>query len=111
MISLSEYQILFSIQIAILSYTTSVLLTEPNMILFWYYRLLERLKMRFSWGSYIAYPLGYCEKCFAGQLAFWIYLLEYRIDSAQTVANWLLFTGVTIFFTYIISQIITRYVE
>lgn len=48
----------------------SILSKEP--ILNWWFRFGLRFEDRFFWK-----PLFGCEKCFSGQLAFWIYLFNW----------------------------------
>ena len=51
-----------------------VRLGEPDSIFAWYQKLIEGL----PW--WLRNPLGWCEKCCAGQLLFWYYLIVYFKD-------------------------------
>lgn len=73
--------------IAVVAFTFSVLMTDQGDIFAWYYQLLDKMKMKKRWYSHFANPLGWCEKCSAGQIAFWYYIYtsvfgnhDYRLD-------------------------------
>ena len=68
---LNIIDIFFALQLAILAYVFCEVLTKPNYIFAKYLDLLIWInKAGYPW---IAYPLGYCSKCFGGQLALWIW--------------------------------------
>jgi len=95
-----------AMKIAIVAWTLAVPLTEPDMVLHRYWLLLDRLKQRgYGWMSY---PMGYCEKCLAGQIALWVFVYQQTTAvqfgcTVETVASGVYFISVTIFSTYIIS--------
>ena len=90
---------LLSLLIAIFSYVFCELLTEADMLLNWYYKLIDNIKGK------IKYPLGYCSKCFAGQIALWVYFKNFDYLSLNYYISHILFITLTIFITYTISQI------
>ena len=94
-------------KIAVVAWTAAVLLTEPGMILHRYWLALDRLKGRgLAW---LAYPLGYCEKCLAGQIALWTYLAQQYLhpDNSTTLveksAEGIYFVCITVFLTSMIT--------
>lgn len=62
---------LLALKLAVISYVYSVILTEPGMILSWWYKFLEELHLP----EWIFKPLIDCFKCVSGQAAFWGYLV------------------------------------
>ena len=66
--------ILIFILIGISAWTFSMILSDPEMIFGWWFKLLDRLP------DWLAKPLGKCEYCLAGQLALWYYLIKYFND-------------------------------
>lgn len=54
-------------QISVLAVVFADILTRPKMILAWYGDILERMP------APLAYPLGYCAKCTAGQISAWLF--------------------------------------
>ena len=78
MLTLTHIQIIA--QIAVVAVTFSNLLARPKMIFAWYGRWLDKLETSEKWG-WIAYPIGYCEKCTAGQIALWVFV-------ARVVIGW-----------------------
>lgn len=81
--------------IGISAYTFSRILMDADMIFGFYYKLLEKLP------AWLAKPLGMCEYCLAGQLAFWYYLVKY-FDS-YCIVNHILYTSLAIFTVEIIN--------
>lgn len=74
-------------------------LFEPGMIFGFWYQFLERLNVSAPW---LAKPLGYCGKCFSGQIGFWFYLVEYRGE--WQFFDHAFFTCATIFFFSTLGQ-------
>ena len=82
------------ILIGIAAWVFSTILIAPEMILSKYAELLAALP------SWLAKPLGLCEYCLAGQLAFWYYIFtceSYSID------NHVLMVALSIFITELIN--------
>lgn len=96
--------------LAVVAYTFSVICAEPKYIFEGYIDILERIRDRGKYGYLIAYPLGLCEKCFAGQIALWLYLWKnaaaYSFDSAIEHAT---FVFLTIFLTHYLSKQATKW--
>jgi len=90
--------IVYSIYIALFSAVFVILLTQPGMIFGWYKDLINKIK-----SDYIRKPLGDCELCVAGQIALWSYLFMW-----DGWLHWIIFIVLTIFFTHIITWIITK---
>lgn len=88
--------------IAIIAYTFSVLMTDQGDIFEWYYHILDKLKMKRRWYSHFANPLGWCEKCFAGQLALWYYL--YKNWGAVDICGLIAFICLSVFLTVLIRK-------
>lgn len=87
------------LQIAVIAYVF-LLLTEDKMIFGWYGRLIERIK--YDW---LYYPMGGCEKCFAGQLALWYYLIKHF--ASYNLFNHVWFISAVILTVLIIDKIMT----
>ena len=52
-----------------------------------WFRWLERMADHKGWRSWIAKPLGACERCFAGQLALWVSVSEHPTAILQHLAS------------------------
>ena len=63
--------IIWAFFIAVIAYVYREVLSREN-ILNWWFKFGLRFEKRFFYR-----PIWGCEKCFAGQLAFWIYLLNW----------------------------------
>ena len=59
---------ILSLSIAVLAVVVSEIISAPGNILCFYRVFLESLD------EWIAKPLGLCPKCFAGQMALWMFL-------------------------------------
>jgi len=59
------------ILIGIAAWTFSMILSDPEMIFGWWFKLIEPLP------DWIGKPLGKCEYCLAGQLALWYYIVKF----------------------------------
>jgi hypothetical protein len=60
--------------IAIFAYVVCNVLMQYGMLLHWYWLFLDHFvvnKNTYGYLSWFAKPLGYCDLCFCGQLAFW----------------------------------------
>ena len=92
-----------AILIAVLSYTYTNLLTEPEMVFNGLYRYLDgRIP------NWLFYPLIHCAKCNAGQVAIISYCYEYWVGfilyPLETLGYLALFVSFTIFTTYTLKQ-------
>ena len=59
------------LKLGVIAYALGVMM-QPNMVLNWYYRLIDRIPYDF-----IFKPLGGCNICLSGQIALWFYLITY----------------------------------
>ena len=86
--------------IILLSITAIVvnILLEPDMLLYWYGNLLDRLP------TWLSFPLGRCEKCLSGQLALWGFILL----EPYNLVNHIFTITATIFITYILTLILWK---
>ena len=64
-----------SIAAALIAVLYAVVLASEDTPLNRWFRWLERMREAGGWRSWIASPLGACEKCVAGQLALWSSIL------------------------------------
>ena len=62
--------------LAVLGWVFVCKLQGENDIFEWYGDFLTWVSLRV--GKWLAYPLGYCPKCFAGQLCFWFFVYKYH---------------------------------
>ena len=99
--------ILVSFQIGVIAAVAFTMLTRDGYILSWYADLLNKIESRYPW---IAWPLGYCEKCFAGQVALWFWLIEYQTYTYDEIHiaffKHVSFIMIAIFFTSTIKKVI-----
>lgn len=88
----------YGLTLAVLAWVVCVPLTEAGMIFSPWAQVLERLP------AWIGKPLGLCEECFGGQLAFWsfAYWNYGRLNLVYT--EWALFVAWTIFCISIIGK-------
>lgn len=61
----------FIISVSVIAFVYRNILLKPQMILGW---LADWMDTHAEKYHYIIYPMGYCSKCFAGQLALWAWL-------------------------------------
>ena len=90
---LLNYEIIILLSIAAIVVN---LLLEPNMALNWYGNLIDRLP------TWLSFPLGRCEKCLSGQLAFWWFIIFEKYNIVEHILT----VTTTIFLTYIITKTI-----
>lgn len=95
--------------IAVIAFTYAVILVEPEEILERFYKLIYKLANKtkseceppkFRWWFK---PVIDCEKCVAGQIALWYYLIKYR--SAYNFIDHLLLICTSIFIVTFIKLI------
>lgn len=63
-----------------------VLASEDTPLNRWF-RWLEWMADHKGWRSWIAKPIGACERCFAGQLALWVSVSEHPTAILQHLAS------------------------
>jgi len=93
-----------SIEIAVFAWTISNILMSPGMILWRYAEWLERIPV------WLSKPLGLCEKCMAGQIAFWYYVAT-SCDPLFSIVPALVFAVLTVFMVHVIDGIVERYLS
>lgn len=91
-----------AVKISLIAYMF-VYLGQPGMFFSWYQNLIYRIK----W-DWLYKPLGGCEKCFAGQSAFWYYIFFW--DGEYRFFEHLFFVSVTIALVMIYRKI-TDYID
>jgi hypothetical protein len=87
-----------SILAGIIGWVFCIILIDEGMIFGKWWNVLNKLP------SWLSKPLGACEYCFSGQLAFWYYLYGY-LHSYSLLAH-IAFTCGTIFTVKIINTIV-----
>ena len=91
--------IFLAFQLSVVGFVVSVLLMEQGQILSWYDDWLDSVEEFMPW---LSHPLGKCERCFTGQLAFWFYFgTNY---AALNPIKLVIFTSFSIFFVYLIKE-------
>lgn len=103
MLTVADLQIIF--QLSIFAVVVSDVLTRPKMILERYGRWLDRLE---TTRPKLAYPLGYCAKCLAGQISLWLFPIVrceiFAFSPVEGVLRWFSFAALTILFSALLSQ-------
>lgn len=79
-------------------------MTDDGMIFFWYWRLLDNLSSKHKAFEYIVKPLGFCNVCLSGQLAFWVYVFS-PIKHEYNIILHLVLTGATIGMVSVLNYI------
>jgi hypothetical protein len=95
---------LLALNIAIIAYVYSVILTEQGMILNFLYRWLDGLNETNKLPDWAFYPLIGCSKCVSGQMAFWYYIFTCH---SYNLINHILLISITILFVVLIDKILT----
>jgi len=75
-------QFLQALQIGVFAYIVSSELIKPKHLLNFWFLWLEKLEKKHP---KIAYPIGYCEKCFAGQIALWYFIFTQHFNFINLV--------------------------
>ena len=95
-----------ALQIAAFAVVFSEMLTAPKMIFARYGRWLDELERT---RPALAYPLGYCAKCLAGQVALWLFPIlnaeRIALHPVASVAAWISFVSVAILATALVSAL------
>jgi hypothetical protein len=92
---------LYPLLIAVFSYVYTNVLTEPNMILNGLYNWSDR--NLYKW---LHYPFIHCEKCNAGQIALFTYVLNNLINYKEWAFYTELFSFITL--TILLTLIIKK---
>lgn len=104
---LSIIHIVISLQIGVIAAVAFTQLTRDGYILSWYGDFLNKIEPRYPW---LAWPLGFCEKCFAGQTAVWFWLIDFNTYGYDTFYmaffKHVSFIMLSIFFTSTIKKVI-----
>ena len=72
---LEAINIFWAFQLAVLTYVITCVLMTQDYLLEWYLDLLLALENRGELGKWFSKPLGLCEKCTAGQIGLWVWLV------------------------------------
>lgn len=91
---------LLALNIAIVAYVYSVILTEPGMILSGWYKYLLSLNLP----EWIFKPIIDCFKCVAGQMALWGYFIN---CNAYNPFDHIFFICLTILISILIDKLLT----
>lgn len=103
---LQIYDFLTILQISAFAVVFAEMLTAPKMIFERYGRWLDELERT---RPKLAYPLGYCSKCLAGQIALWLFpvlnseILAYA--PIEALARWVSFVSCAILFSALLSAL------
>lgn len=97
-------EIYISLQIALTAWTIRNILMAPGEVLRPYFNYLDRLVVNGK--ERIAKPLGYCDKCLAGQMAFWGYfLMNLNCYSIVKMPAHAAFICLTVFVVYQLQRV------
>jgi len=100
---LNFYDIFSALQLAVFAYVFSCILIAKDGIFDFYGDFLY-YKIKTLTNGKVSNALGLCEKCFAGQTAFWFFIATNMHEYA--IIKHILFTCFAIIFTQIISETI-----
>lgn len=95
---------LLALNIAVVAYIYSVVLTEPGMFLNPLYRLLNSWNEKGILPDWLFYPLIGCSKCVSGQMALWYYVVT---CTSYNVVDHILLISYTILFVVLIDKLLT----
>lgn len=97
--------IYISLQFALVAWTIRHILMRPGMIFHRYFLWLDSMVGKNK--EWLAKPLGYCDRCFAGQLALWgFFLLHLTEYSPALFFRHLVFICLTVFIVYQMQRLI-----
>ena len=86
-------------QVGVFGFVFCVLLMEQGQILSWYDDWLSDVEEELQW---LSHPMGRCEKCFTGQVSFWLWLFQ---TSEYCPIEHALFVSFSILFVHSIKTI------
>jgi len=95
---------LLALNIAVVAYIYSVILTEPGMILNLLYRWLDSMNEKGTLPDWLFYPLIGCSKCVSGQIALWYYVVT---CTSYNLIDHILLISFTILFVVLIDKLLT----
>ena len=103
MLELIKYvYVILALLIGVFGWVWVNVFSQTDMIFSWYYQLIEKLPF------WISKPLGTCDLCFAGQIAFWVFLLflwpYYQQCPFHTLIMHFLYTTLAIFTVFLINK-------
>ena len=98
MLTLNYIELHTAFYIAVFAFTVRCVLMQYGEILFFYTQFLEKLP------AGIAKPFGLCDKCFAGQIALWVYLIA-EIDNYNLIIH-CFFITFSIFLTLLLGLVV-----
>lgn len=91
--------IYISLQMALVAWVFRNVLMQPGMVARPYFIWLDSLVG--SGREWLAKPLGYCDRCFAGQLAFWGFIWIHRTQYGYwMIPQHIAFICLTVFAVY-----------
>lgn len=122
--------LIIAVKSAIIGYVYSNILIQPGEILHWLYSYFQKKltkvtisnteipeELRDMVGAttgkqivkehWLLKPLGACEKCTAGQIAFWMFLYHSIIQSYYYNYNYCIFTVINHIFTICVTILLT----
>jgi hypothetical protein len=94
---LTDVYLAFSL--AVLAWVFVHILQDEGMIFEWWQRILYRVP------GWLAHPLGRCDRCMAGSLAFWIFLFLGNYNPVRHVC----FVALTIFFVAFVDWLNSKF--
>lgn len=94
---------LYVFMCAVIGYVYSIVLTEPDQVLYPVWKFLDRILH-----PVIFKPVMDCYKCVAGQIALWFYLVEYGALSFKVTFFHIYFICLTIFISIMLNKIYER---
>ena len=107
---LALIDIFHGFQISIVAYTIAVAMTKQGMILERYLDLLLWLDNKDM--KPLAMAMGLCEKCFAGQIALWYWIIQNRHlrgqEALDSISQMVVFICTAIFGVLIIQKVLTK---
>lgn len=103
MLTITDIQ--WAFQIAVFAVVFSDILTRKGMVFEQYGGWLERLELT---RPKLAHPLGYCCKCFSGQVALWSFPIISGVGIFSGFFRWIFFVSTTIFLASLLSMVHSR---
>ena len=101
--------ILFTLELSIVALVFSNILIEVGGLFEKYGDLLANLYNKGGFYKYISRPLGYCAKCFSGQISFYVYIIThyYKYNLIENI----IFVSITIFFTTLLNKFTSEWIR
>ena len=107
---LTGIEIFWAFQIAVVAFVVSnYLLFEEDAILEYFGDGIVLMYNAGGFAKTVAFMVGYCAKCFGGQLAFWSYLRvhisDYECNISHEASSTVIFVCFTILFVIILETL------